>query len=443
MRLVGPALLGCALVFSASAVLARTDAGDLLWQDQFDLAGGEDVAWAVAASSGRVVVVGSAQNAAGNSDFVVRAYDAKTGSLLWQDVVDVAGGSDSALAVVMDNDRVFVGGNGVDAAGRGLLLVRAYVAKNGNLAWQDRSLLASFSGLAIGGSRVVVAGTTADSIGDGRLIVRAYAAKNGSLDWEDRPALPAGFGRFDGPTRGVTVQGQRVFVAGTVTRLAPAFDPSCLVRAYAIADGRLKWESLHLPPSSCIARAIATDGKRVIVAARGATGLDDFLAQAYDAETGQFLWEDRTFVSTGLSNEAAAADVERRQAFFVGWVRSVRVPGNKEEFLVRAYDAETGVLNWEDQFLNCPTCSCHANDVVAENRRVIAVGSGSPGWLVRAYDSKRGDLIWSDEFAPVGGVRGFMGALAVAAANGRVFVAGSGLNASGNADFFVRAYDAK
>ena len=57
------------------------------------------------------------------------------------------------------------------------------------------------------------------------------------------------------------------------------------------------------------------------------------------------------------------------------------------------------------------------------------------------------DLEWSDNFAPVGGTGpsafAIQGARAVAADGGRVFVVGSGINASSNADFIVRTYDAK
>jgi hypothetical protein len=394
-----------------------------------------------------VVAVGSAQNAAGNTDFVVRAYDGKTGRLLWNDHIDVAGGDDAATAVVLDDNRVIVAGTGVDATGGRRLLLRVYVAKTGQLAWQDRPPFATVNGLAADGSHVVVAGTITDLAGNPRLAVRAYIAKSGVLDWQDRPAPPVGFVHFAGASRGVTIQDQRVFVTGTVRTPQELgySNPTCLVRAYVTHNGKLEWESLHVP-THCAATAIATDGRRVIVAALGSVALDDFLVQSYDAETGQFLWEDRTFVSTGFDNEAVAVDIERRRAFVAGWVRWVPGHGNQEAFLVRAYDTETGTLDWEDQFPSPTPCLCHARDVAVEKGVVVAVGVGPGTWLVRAYDAKRGALQWSDEFVPVGGISnpyGSTGALAVAVDGGRVFVSGSGINASGNADFIVRAYDTK
>jgi len=195
--------------------------------------------------------------------------------------------------------------------------------------------------------------------------------------------------------------------------------------------------------------AIAAARKHVIVAAVGGAALDDFLVQSYDAVTGHFLWEDRTFVSTAFDNEAVAVDIEARRAFVAGWVLWLPGTSNQEAFLVRAYDTDSGILRWEDQFPSPQICICNAHDVVVDHGRVIAVGHAAPpgAWIVRAHDAKRGDLLWSDNFAPVGGTGSnafaIQGARAVAADGGRVFVVGSGINAGGNADFIVRTYDAK
>jgi len=220
-------------------------------------------------------------------------------------------------------------------------------------------------------------------------------------------------------------------------------EPYCLVRAYDAETGRLLWESIHT--SFCRALAIATDGERVLVAGQGSAALDDFLVQSYDADTGEFLWEDRTFVGTGFDNAAIAVDTEGKLAFIVGWVRWVPGTQNQEAFLIRAYDSKTGELRWEDQFPSATKCLCHARDVVADKGRVFAVGHSTFGnpWFVRAYDASRGDILWHDEFVSSGNGNSPAGAVAVATDGGRVFVGGSGANATGNADFILRTYDAK
>jgi outer membrane protein assembly factor BamB len=105
--------------------------------------------------------------------------------------------------------------------------------------------------------------------------------------------------------------------------------------------------------------AIAAAGKHVIVAAVGGAALDDFRVQSYDAVTGQFLWEDRTFVSTGFDNEAVAVDIAARRAFVAGWVLWVPGTSNQEAFLVRAYDTDSGILRWRIS-ISPQKCICNA-----------------------------------------------------------------------------------
>src|SRR5207249_2861231 len=198
--------------------LAHAAGGDLLWQDQFDFAGGQDFVNAVAAGQGRIVAVGSAQNGAGNS-VIVRAYDAKSGTLLWKDRVDLAGGNDRATAVVMNDRLVVVAGSGVDATGNAQRIIRAYVPKSGALAWEDRSPAVDVSGLDMEGAHIVVTGTVVDATGSPQLLVRAYVAKSGALAWEDH-TLSLGPSSFDSPRRGVTLHGGKAFVTRSV-RIRP------------------------------------------------------------------------------------------------------------------------------------------------------------------------------------------------------------------------------
>jgi hypothetical protein len=192
----------------------------------------------------------------------------------------------------------------------------------------------------------------------------------------------------------------------------------------------------------------ATDGKRVVLAAIGGIGDDNFFIQAYDAASGTLVWEDRTFGGSGLDNELMAVDIERRRAFVVGWLNiAAPVPGFKEAFIVRSYDIDTGVLDWEDQFVSSEIGprTWHALDVETVKGRVFAVGQdvGRGTWFVRAYASRTGELVWHDDFAPPGVGADYGWTQAVAVDGGRVFVAGSGFNAAGNVDLILRAYDAK
>ena len=77
----------------------------------------------------RIFVAGFSRNAAGNDDFLVRAYDARHGDLLWEDQFDKAGDLDGAAAIAVQGRRVFAAGEGTNAAGNLDFLVRAYNAR--------------------------------------------------------------------------------------------------------------------------------------------------------------------------------------------------------------------------------------------------------------------------------------------------------------------------
>ena len=87
----------------------RAADGHLLWKDRIDGAGDFDTFEAVAASGGAVAAVGALTDGNGNVDYLVRVYDAATGSLRWSDVHD-ASPLDVPGSVAIDGGRVFVSG---------------------------------------------------------------------------------------------------------------------------------------------------------------------------------------------------------------------------------------------------------------------------------------------------------------------------------------------
>jgi hypothetical protein len=104
---------------------------------------GNDGANDIAFGGGKVFMCGAQTNAAGNSDFLVRAYDAVKGSLLWERLVD-KGANDvaSAIAVNTSTGKVFAVGFGAttpvtfDDPRTRRYLVRAYNMNTGALAWE-------------------------------------------------------------------------------------------------------------------------------------------------------------------------------------------------------------------------------------------------------------------------------------------------------------------
>jgi glucose dehydrogenase len=214
--------------------------GDLVWEDHADTAGGADGINALAVRSGLVFAAGFDTNTAGNRDFLVRAYDAHSGSLLWKDRVDTAGDADRAFALAAGAGQVFAAGFGTNVDGNQDFLVRAYDPQTGALRWEDQRDPAGFNdvaeALAVRGGQVFAAGSGERAAGNQDFLVRAYEVKSGTLRWEDR-ADKAG---LNDAAFALAVEGGLVFAAGFGTNAAGNQD--FLIRAYQTKDGALVWE---------------------------------------------------------------------------------------------------------------------------------------------------------------------------------------------------------
>jgi len=425
------------LILLVTPAPARCDPGDLLWEDRIDLAGGIFIQTAIAAALNRVVAVGST-GTADNSALAVRAYAADTGALLWEDRLKTG-----SATVVMNGLWVIVTGVTVDDAGHRHGVVRAYVARTGKVIWQDTwpdGAEPQALDMDVLGLGAVVSGITTDSAGARRLFVRAYAAWNGALLWEDQP-VPSGYTSvITVNRRSVAVRGTKAFVGASVR------DRACLIRAYDILRGTVLWETVRPHFLFCNPAAVATNGKQVLLSG-GAGESDFFFVQSYDAETGQFLWENQAAFASGFENAALAVDTEGTNVFVAGWYRvAFSQPGFTEAFVVRSYDAATGEARWVDEFSEPELFRFklfHALDLAVTRGRVIAVGqegNGAGRWFTRAHDPETGALLWSST-AEVAPLTTYGASQAVAVDHERIFVAGSGLNAQHNADFIIRALD--
>ena len=159
------------------------------------------------------------------------------------------------------------------------------------------------------------------------------------------------------------------------------------------------------------------------------------MVRAYDARTGELLWDDQFDYGGGIKG---ALDIAA-QGGIVYAAGSGRTAGGGDEWVVRAYDAWTGELLWDDQFDN----GNEACAIAAQGGRVYAAGSGRTAgfddeWVVRAYDARTGELLWDDQFDKGGGDNE---AFAIAVQGGRVYAAGRGETAGGAREWVVRAYD--
>ena len=271
------------------------------------------LAVAVAPAGNRVYVTGSSYDAfpvgATDARITTVAYDAASGAELWSQSWD--GRSDAVdagktIAVSPDGRTVVVGGVTTAAAGLDYVVV-AFDATDGGLLWSD-----TVNGLRDAGTDSLTAITidpagravyvTGESAGvaefDLDFLTLAYDVRSGSELWR---------ARFDGvgaqqPDRanGITVSrdGRTVFVTGdswtSYTDRISQFDYATV--AYDAASGAQRWASRYSGATrgfnSPIGVVATNTGVVVSGQARGATADDvrDFGTVAYDGDTGQELW---------------------------------------------------------------------------------------------------------------------------------------------------------
>jgi TolB-like protein len=208
--------------------------GRLLWENHFDREGElEDWANKIVVKGNKVFAVGATETEAGGFALTVRAYDACTGRLLWQNYYDREGaGWDVAYAVTVEGDKVFVGGTTETTEGGFAFTVRVYDARNGSLLWQDNydregNLSDWVTSMVTSGDRLFVAGATETTEGGLAMTVRAYNARNGQLLWDDNYDRE-GTG-WDGAFN-VAVHGDNVFAVGATE--TEAGGSGYTVRAY-------------------------------------------------------------------------------------------------------------------------------------------------------------------------------------------------------------------
>ena len=400
-RTAGSFLLGTALVLCLSGIVSAAG-GDLLWENRVPTSGNHKLYRSIVAGGQMVFAVGEvgtradlgAQTPGDNMDAFVRAVDANTGTVVWEDRFDV-GPSDVFGQVATDGDRVFVGGT--------VRTIFSFVTAN--------------------------------------FVVRAYDARSGRLLWQN--IVDKGSGDF---AHALVAQGGRVFVAGQVTNAAGNRD--FYVRVMNGQTGEFLWQDqFELARGSERAFAMAVEGERVVVAGTRSSPFTGaplrLIVRAYDVRTGTLLWNDVSFGANNFFVRNAALVIHGGLVFVGG--TALNSSRTSFDFMVRAYDLDTGALRWQD-VLERGGDPDTVLDLTVEGDRVFAVGQGGPGGIfngdiiVRAYQATTGAVLWEDQFDVAGGDDNLT---AVAAQGGRIVACGAVTNPQGNYDFFVRVYDAR
>ncbi len=426
MRRILVVTLSLPILLALPAQSKVSERNPLIWEDQFDLAGRTDVASGITVSSRMAVAIGVGSTANGGIDLLVRAYDVKTGTLKWHDQTPLASGY--IVKTVIDDVGHKVFGAGYAANGPGTdFLVRAYDARTGNRLWQDvvnKGRDDLVQGIAAGPEGVFVVGYGGNIGGSAlKFLVRAYDKTIGALLWEDQ----VGNGMNDAVAWQVETEGDLVFVSGSIGQ-GP--DQELMLRAYDARTGRLVWDTRY-PTASPY--ALAVDADRVYVggnavgiaggaysaflaaydintgnllwqerleAASGsildlavngsqvfASGQGTSLLRSYDVWTGTLIWESQTGSPNGQYENASGVDVGSDLVFVAGRRGD---PFEDSEFLVQAYDRSSGELAWEDSSHRSNRLDTGASGIAVKGQHVFAVGRAGTAatqtdFLIRAY----------------------------------------------------------
>jgi outer membrane protein assembly factor BamB len=417
--LLGLCTAGVLLSTALGGSLADAAPGKLLWEDVVSGTAGAGEARAVTARDGKVFAGGDITNLGEPGLFAVRAYDERTGALLWSDqpggtredevesihafahVVVVCGAFDGSQfgVIAYDSDTgarlwsdesvqgVAKGCNGAHgtlyavggafAAATGFdFVVRAYDARTGVVLWEDRydgggGVTDLADAAAIRSGKLYVSGVIQQTPGDEDMIVRRYDAATGALDWQQTFAGPGGE-RDEGIA--IAAGAQRVFVTGFASHVAGTSEWT--VQAFDAGTGAPLWADFRAGEE---AHDIALRRGRVVAAGENRDDLDDAVVRAYDAATGAVIWDQR---ADGNLTRVESIDTDEHFAYWGGAVRaSFSSPAS---LIVRAVDLDTGATAWESV-----RTDAWGRDVVVDDGRLFVAGFTGGGaiddFLVRAY----------------------------------------------------------
>ena len=135
----------------------------------------------------------------------------------------------------------------------------------------------------------------------------------------------------------------------------------------------------------------------------GATDLSNFVLRVYDANTGVFQWEGRLNLvqpDWKAGGKVVSTALPRRAT--VTRVHLVEATMEQPVFLLRAMDAETGVLVWEDEFTTVRTQIPRAHWIADRSIQPDGISlarSHTFNFKIRMYDPSGKKVLWEDQLS--------------------------------------------
>jgi len=324
--LIIAAIAGCGDSDDNSSLTPANYSLEPLWTDRYH---GFETPADLVATDGVVAVSGATFESA-TSDYLVRAYEGMTGTVLWQDNEETDCDFDGAADMVAGDGRLF-------ATGRicSRYVLRAYDLQSGELLWQRRGPPGkeSDASAVLLGNGIVVLFVAQDESS----FIRALEPSSGRLIWEQASEALQASGTSDSRTI-VTTQ----FISGTAQTYHQ------LLRAYDLLTGAPLWERDEVQGEAIgrIYELSASDGLFVSYVETRDDPKSWWLTGA-ETRTGAIVWQQSVSEHRFLETIIADAD-----AIHTAGVQGIYDPQRDTWWntsYVSALDSRSGTQLWEDQ----------------------------------------------------------------------------------------------
>jgi hypothetical protein len=253
-----------------AAVIRAYDpsSGAIRWEDRSGSTGIDVVTWTIAANRTRVFMAGTTSPTSDpiSRDLFVRAYDARSGAVLW----DISRPSVTPTRLLLQSGLVIVAGSAAANT-----FIGAFAGVNGTVVWQDMTpTTGTVMDLAANGTRIAAAINSGS-----QFAVRVLDTNTGLLQWEQTSTAAPGSHEH---LLAAGINTDTVFVAGDAGQ--DFGNSQFLVQAYDVLTGHLLWDDRSHSSARTTAVDLAVGKFRLFVAGytTNSTTNADFLIRAYD-----------------------------------------------------------------------------------------------------------------------------------------------------------------
>lgn len=250
-------------------------------------------------------------------------------------------------------------------------------------------------------------------------------------------------------TIAISPDGTRIFVTGQsfggfADQGGSHYDYATI--AYDATTGQQLWQARYTHPSdsqdSPWAMEVSPDGERLYVTGISVgrvlqAGVDwDVATIAYDAATGEQVWAER-YDGSAIDGGYALGLSPDGSRVFIG-------AESGRDFLTIAYRSEDGTKVWAERYDGGDIDYLRALSVAADGRSVFVTGRSRASnwdWATVGYDAHTGDRRWVTRYDGSGHSDDWPYAIDASPDGGSVYVTGM-VNNNGQYDYGTTAYDA-